>query len=93
MHSVIVNRPRTLGWWIAVAGGTAVGFRLSVWPFIMAGDFVGAITRGWLAIPAAVCAAALTVIAGAWMGGFVYLLVIQMIRRLRHRDSSSRSNI
>src|ERR1035441_7312075 len=41
---------------------------LSVWGFVIGGDFIGAWTSGWLTIPGALFGAGLVIFAGAFLG-------------------------
>ena len=55
---------------------------LSVWGFVIGGDFIGAWTRGWLAIPGAVLGVGLVIFAGAFLGSTVLCMISGLFRNL-----------
>ena len=57
---------------------------LSVWGFVIGGDFIGAWTSGWLAIPGALFGAGLVIFAGAFLGSTAVGTASGLFRKLRH---------
>ena len=63
--------------------GAAAALPLSVWGFVVGGDFIGAATRGWLAIPGAVFGAGLVIFGGAFIGSITLRTAVALVRKRR----------
>ncbi len=66
------NRGQIIGQKIAAIIGGVAAVPLSVWGFIIGGDFIGSWTRGLLAIPGALLGATIVLALGACMGWLVF---------------------
>jgi ABC-type dipeptide/oligopeptide/nickel transport system permease subunit len=66
------SRVQIVGQKIAAVIGGIAAIPLSVWGFIIGGDFIGSWTRGFLAIPGALLGAAIVVAFGAGLGWLLF---------------------
>ena len=63
--------------------GAAAALPLSVWGFVIGGDFIGAATRGWLAIPGALFGAGIVILGGAFLGSIALRTAVALVRNRR----------
>jgi hypothetical protein len=68
----------------AIIGGIAA-IPLSIWGFIIGGDFFGSWTRGFLAIPGAFLGAAVVVACGAGLGWLLFSIGFIAWQALSHK--------
>ena len=68
------SRGQIIGHKVAAIIGGIAAVPLSVWGFIIGGDFIGSWTRGLLAIPGALLGAAIVVACGAGLGWLLFSL-------------------
>jgi len=79
------SRGQIIGQKIAAIIGGVAAVPLSVWGFVIGGDFIGSWTRGFLAIPGALLGAAIVVAFGAGLGWLLFSVGFIAWQALSHK--------